>query len=267
MPWLMYYVPGAIREVDFFEMLRKHTLCKPVKENIPRLSPKPELPKLVVSSTALSYEDTIDRYAVLYPKKPVRLGEALELLSELSVVEGRDILAYPSSTYSYQGCDKYVNTVLAYMVPRGVTPGKVGIHEYVDPYITSVSKLVHTINTVLEKSDYAKLFIVSKYALEGNIHAFIKKLRGRRLDVIIATNITNSHRKTIYGKSVRFVWTSSHRKVVMLISYKNHEPKILAFRGSMNVFYPGVDDYLEASMTVREVQVSITSLFRALLIV
>jgi len=248
--------------------LRRHVVCEPEREDFPRLAAGGSLQMAWLAALQLERRRA-GGMVVLFPRKSLRLGEAEEVLSWFGLRDGRDLLVYPSASFPYSGrCDPYSNTALAYFAPE-VDPGSspVAIEVPSRDYILSVGELVESLRDVT-RGRFAKLFILSKYARPGILHSFISRLQARGVELYIASETAGRARGLEPGGKVRVIRTSSHRKLVLVVAYDEGagEPVLAGYRGSMNVFYPATDDYLEAVNDWEDMKRLLHGIFRAFLI-
>lgn len=248
-------------------LLRRRRLlpCKPVSVYVPRLEPHGPLQQAVVAS--LAFEPVRDGYHFIDARKPLRLDNAVEVLGWFGLVDGRDLLPFPSTTYRYRGCDPHTNTVLAYIAPRlrlPRPPVKILVPE--DVYILDVEELTRSIRRVA-RGRRARVYVVSKYGTPGRMAWFIQSIMARHIDLYVASISSMVRRIERVAPNIHVVPTQSHRKlVVAVLEGEDSTPVVVAYRGSMNVFIPGVDDYLEAVNEWEELKRVLHGLFRAFLI-
>jgi len=234
---------------------------------IPMLKPSGKFQEAIISSLQLEhgwFSDTI----ITYPQKALHVYDALEVLSWFGLKDGKDLLMYPSTLFEYpKTCDSYSNTVLAYIIPRVHVPSNPITIEFPDyDYILSVEELIISIQKIIQ-GRYAKIFVLSKYARPGNLYSFINKLSAKKVELYIASDAA----KRKYRENNSNVWiigTSSHRKLILIVTYDEvkGELVIAGYRGSMNIFYPGVDDYLEAVNDWEDMKRLLHGIFRAFFI-
>lgn len=249
-----------------FQRMRRHLICKPVNEEIPPLKPQGKIEEAFISALQLERGKLTD-IIVSYPRKALRVYDAEEVLSWFGLKDGRDLLMYPSTTFKYpETCDPYSNTVLAYVIPRIHSPSQPVSNTVPSrDYILSVDELVSVIKEHI-KGRYAKIFVLSKYARPGNLYSFISRLSAKKVELYIASEaIRRKYREN--NNNVWIIGTTSHRKLLLVITHNDEgEPVFIGYRGSMNIFYPGVDDYLEAVNDWDDMKRLLHGLFRAFLI-
>lgn len=252
-----------------FKKLRRHLVCRPTREEIPPLKPKGKFQEAMISALQLE-RGRLSDIILTYPRKALHVYDAEEVLSWFELKDGRDLLMYPSTVFDYpRECDPYSNTVLAYIIPKVHTPSNPITIEFPDyDYILSVEELVASIQKII-RGRTAKIFVLSKYARPGNLYSFIKKLSAKKVELYIASEAVRRKYREGYNNNVWVIGTSSHRKLVLIVTYdeEKKEPVIAGYRGSMNIFYPGVDDYLEAVNDWEDMKRLLHGLFRAFLIV
>jgi hypothetical protein len=254
--------------VSIFDKLRRHLICKPLRENIPNLKPEGKIQKAIIS--ALQLERNIrSNYIISFPRKVMRLYDAEEMLSWFGLKDGRDLLLYPSITFEYPtSCDMYSNTVLAYLIPRFNVPSSpVKILVPDADYVLSVEELINAIKDNI-RGKQAKIYVLSKYARPGNLYTFIRKLSAKKVELYIASEAGRWKYRDEKNDNVWVVGTSSHRKLLLIITYdeEEKEPVFIGYRGSMNIFFPGVDDYLEAVNDWSDMKRLLHGIFRAFFI-
>jgi len=251
-----------------FGKLRRHVACGPLEEAVPELGPGGKLQEAWLAALQLERR-RLGGFVLLYPRKSLSLGVAGEVLSWFGLRDGRDILVYPSASFPYPSwCDPRSNTALAYIAPvvdAGASPVAIEVPDR--DYILSVGELVESIREVV-RGRYARLFVLSKYARPGNVQAFISRLPARGVELYIASETARGAGWLEHGGNVKAIKTSSHRKLVLVVAYDGEtgKPVLAGYRGSMNVFYPGVDDYLEAVNDWEDMKRLLHGVFRAFLI-
>jgi hypothetical protein len=254
--------------LEWIRKLRRHLICKPEREEIPKMKPEGKVQQAFISALQLERGKQSD-IVITYPKKTLRLYDVEEMLSWFDLKDGRDLLVYPSTTFEYPStCDMYSNTVLAYIIPRVEIPSSpIKILVPDRDYVLSVDELINAIKENI-RGKQAKIYVLSKYARPGNLYSFINKLSARKAELYIASEAGRWRYRDEKNDNVWVVGTSSHRKLLLIITYdeEEKEPVFIGYRGSMNIFFPGVDDYLEAVNDWPDMKRLLHGIFRAFFI-
>ena len=137
-----------------------------------------------------------------------------------------------------------------------LTPGK--------RYVQSFDGIVEEIARLARGADEVKVYVTSKYARPGYVYAFAERLRTRNMHIYIATS-TNQRIKRM-DKTVHLVYTASHRKLILVAARRGRYWHVTGYHGSMNLFFPGVDDYMLAANDFYDLQAVVHGLIRSFLV-
>lgn len=257
----------VIETYTILEKLQRHLLCKPYENSIStNLKPRGKLQKAIISALQLE-RSKFHNIIISYPKKALRVYDAEDILSWFGLKDGYDILMYPSTTFLYPSdCDMYSNTVLAYLIPvLDISQTDIKIKKPNIDYILTVEDLIESIKEHIA-GKFAKIYVLSKYARPGNLYSFINKLSAKKVELYIASEAIRRKYKE-ESNNTWVVGTTSHRKLLLVVTHENNDDFVfIGYRGSMNIFFPGVDDYLEAVTDWDDMKRLLHGLFRAFLI-
>jgi len=273
--------------IDRLLEYRRYMVCKPDTEKIKgvekpssiRIDVKQVHPVSIVMLYGLQLErSSVSKHLVgVKLRKPIRVGEFEEVLAWLFL--DKIAVPIPSTLFSqFFECDLTENIVYEFWAPRirgleRLVRSAVTLTIPADPYILSYKEMISSLKTLLEGSEEIRLYILSKFAQPGYLGRFIEEFGG---DADIALYIAIEEpslppyfrRKLERYDNVFIVPTRSHRKIVLAV-FKDEfgDWAVAGYRGSMNLFYPGVDDYMEAVNDVKDLQRLLHGLIRAFLVV
>ena len=207
---------------------------------------------------------------VVRPREYVRLASALHL-------DGLTEPVPPPASGDVYECDVDRNAVVEALAPavdeydlRRRLAGALDVAVPDDDYVLSYEELVAGLADLVAGAAEAYIYVLSKYARPGYLHHFAETL-GRKANTTVYVAVEGARRarrRLGPGAPVALVPTRSHRKVVLaLLRYEDGGWAAAAYYGSMNVFYPGVDDYMEAARDYRSLQVAAHAVIRAFLLV
>lgn len=260
----------------------KFMTCKPVLDNAPsqetvsrsiRLTDI-ELPTLMMLS-GFWYEKQLGQLAYVRPKKHIKVDE-VESILKISYLDNA-VVPIPCTDYqSLFDCDVRENIVYELWAPRinplaidTVSRGRLIFFSPDVNYVRSFSSLVKTISVAVKGSEEAYVYAVSKFSYPGFLGRFLESFSDvPSTKVIIASS--NNTKEAVENKysNVKVVYTRSHRKIMLILArMSKDEWEVLGFHGSMNVFAPGVDDYLVYANDFLDLTVVVHGLLRALLVV
>jgi len=211
-------------------------------------------------------------------RKHVRVGFLERVLRGLYLYGV--MIPIPSTIMSryFGGCSVEENSVYEVWAPapqQRVPPTVLVVPPENFRYVTSFGKLLSYITRFVddEMLEYARVYVVSKYVRLGYLARFMKVFGERAwVELYLAVNepvLSRLDRRRIEEiGNVKLVPTQSHRKLLLIV-YRDAEGlwKAIGFRGSMNVFFPGVDDYLEAANDWTDMYRLIHGIIRAFVIV
>lgn len=216
---------------------------------------------------------------VIYSRlnKPLRVYEADEIIGWLEAKETLVSVPAPEHAPLFD-CDVNLNIIYEVLAPKlnnaeKIVRDSISIVSPDIEYVSSYSEQITAIKSILEGSKKAKIYVLSKFAQPGYIMKFIKELSSiPEVSLYLAVEENKVTRaikeKTALIDNVRIVTTRSHRKLLLVLFQMNDNSwGALGYRGSMNIFFPGVDDYMEAIRDYRELQRLIHGLIRAFLII
>jgi len=234
----------------------------------PKLSGAPPLPLLVVFGLQygpLRYGGSVGETV----RKPLRVTEFERVLG---FFDARDyVLPLPAPELGKCECPCERNVVFEFWTVQGDVDEAVrrsAALAYPDNYyITSVYELVRELKTLVEGADRARIYILSKYANPGYISWFIEELSSDTVELYVAVESRHVSGRVEESERVTLVATRSHRKAVLAYAEVGDRVVVAGFWGSMNVFYPGVDDFMVSVNDVRDLQVLLHGILRAFLAV
>lgn len=251
--------------------LRAYMKCKPINYEPLNLNPDTGLPAFFLSGLSLEPSPTRN-YVVIRLKKAFSLVEFEDLLRWFHMINGRDIITVPYPGFEYGDCDPRANTVLEIIAPKVYGARVTGVRLSVPQrrYILSYDDLLSEIKELI-RGRAAYVYVLSKYAQPGLLYRFMDAFSGvDHVKVYIASESEVLRR---YGRTwaselenVSVIPTRSHRKLLLILVEDAGAVTAVGYRGSMNLFYPGVDDYLEAVNDWDDMQRLLHGLLRAFLI-
>ena len=266
----------------------RYMLCKPDKEAVKSVKPpahvRLDLSSLHPISVPMLYGFQLERsmvtdYLVGTPlKKPVKVSDFEEVLAWLFL--DQVVVPVPSMLYKeFFNCDLDKNVVFEFWMPRidqrlleRAVKSVVTLAIPQDTYILSYKEMISSLKTIIGNGSEIRLYVLSKFAQPGYLGKFIEEFGGSGdITVYIATeepSIPSYFKKKLetYG-NVFIVPTRSHRKLVLAVFRDEFgDWSLTGYRGSMNLFYPGVDDYMEAVNDLKDLQRLIHGLIRAFLV-
>jgi len=267
---------------------RSRMKCRPSEEALSRVTPPQEFlvdiysldPVEALALYGFQLEDELSEgfFKGAYLKKPVRVFEFEEIIGWLSIQ--RLAVSVPSRKFAdLFPCsveNEIVYEVWAPKVPVHVLENRVkALVDLVVPekrYVTSFTDMLDLIAKHVESSSAIKIFVLSKFAEPGYLGRFIELFRDTHADIYLAIEEASvpKYLKAMAEKTgnIRFVTSRSHRKLIlMLLRDEFGDWNVLGYRGSMNLFFPGVDDYMEAVNDFSDLQVLLHGIIRAFLIV
>lgn len=217
--------------------------------------------------------------SIIYSKlnKPLRVHEADEIISWLGAKESLVSVPAPEHAPLFD-CDINLNIIYEILAPKLDNAEKI-IRNNISivlpdiEYVSSYNEQITAIKNILEGSKKAKIYVLSKFAQPGYIMKFIKEISNiPEVSLYLAVEENKVTRavkeKTALIDNVKIVTTRSHRKLLLAIFQMNDNSwGALGYRGSMNIFFPGVDDYMEAIRDYKELQRLLHGLIRAFLII
>jgi len=274
--------------VDRLRKYRSKMRCRPSEERLSAVVPPVEFsldirtlgPVETLMLYGFQLEDELNEgfFRGAYLKKPVRVYEFEEILEWLGMQ--RVAVPVPSRKFAELfPCsieNEIVYEVWAPKIPVQVLESRaVELTDLIVPekhYITSFVDMLNTIAEHINEGINVKVFVLSKFAEPGYLGRFIELFRDSHADIYLAVEETSipKYLKAIAEKTVniRFVTTRSHRKLILILLQDEFgDWSVLGYRGSMNLFFPGVDDYMEAVNDFRDLQVLLHGIIRAFLIV
>lgn len=258
--------------------------CRPSWEKVKNIE-IPEMPNVKETVSPLSVmmtwgfsleRNTRDNFVYSELKKPIKVSEISNLMDWMFLSDLCDTLPSPRHRDLFPNCDVGDNIVFEVWCPR--IPYLIGekylrntisfsVPEHV--YVQSYYEMVDSIKSVVSGSSETRIYVLSKFAQPGYLGRFLEEI-GSIPDVKLFLAVEEPNlSKTIKGKlkeydNVHVVSTRSHRKLILVI-YKDEfgEWNVLGYRGSLNLFYPGVDDYMEAVNDFHDLQRLLHGLIRA----
>jgi len=262
-----------LAELSRYFVCRPRTLQPPEKNTgKPRINLSSVPPKSYLFLYGSLLEKQYQDFSQLVLRKPLHVPEAEEILRWMGV----DGLAVPipgTCFEEYFDCDLSKNIVYEIYFPRipekileALIDNKIPLIVPRKTYILSYKELIEALEEILVSVEHAEVFVLSKYAQLGYIQEFIKTFGGEeQVTLHIATENPSKAKKL---GSTTVTPTRSHRKLLLIIyRMKNGEEGVVGYRGSMNIFYPGVDDYLEAVNDIKDLQILMHGILRAFLAV
>jgi len=250
--------------------LVRRLVCKPRRRPSLQVPGPPAEPLARLMARSAAYDSAGAGVALLRPRKPLRLPEAEDVLSWFDFDACKDLLVFPSPCWQYrQDCDPSRNTVQLYAIRVPETSPPVDIVRPGAYYVTDYTELVATLREIVSGRE-ARIYVVSKYARPGNLMNFVRRLNAKSVKLYIATREHITQRYNVDAPAnVYAVHTDSHRKLVFAVVGNGAGDKleVVGYRGSMNLFFPGIDDYMEAVKTMEELLVLAHGLIRAFLLV
>ena len=268
---------------------RRKMLCKPnllrLKDARPPGELQFDLTSLHPLTIAMLYGFQLERQTFMdvlvgsHLKKPLHVSEFEDVLAWLML----DDVAVPVPSLFHSeffDCDVGKNTVLEVWAPRiddrvlkYLLRSRLTLMVPEESYIQSYKEMVSTIKKLADGAREVRVYVISKFAQPGYLGRFINDFAGiGDVKVYIAVEEpsmpTYFRRKVTEYDNVFYVPTRSHRKIIV-IAMRDEEGEwaITGYRGSMNLFFPGVDDYMEAVNDVKDLQRTLHGLIRAFLIV
>lgn len=231
-------------------------------------------PTLLMSS-GFWYEKHISWLAYLKPKKHVYVPDMERIIQILHL--SPIVVTIPCSEYaSYFDCDVKDNIVYEIWAPRfspilleSATRGKLVYFVPDNIYIKSFSEIVNVIKNAVQGSEEAYVYALSKFSYPGVLGKFLEAFNGiSSTSVVIATSASKKLKENIENsyRNVLVVDSRSHRKALLILAkLSSNEWEVLGFHGSMNLFAPGVDDYLVYANDFSDLTIVVHSILRALL--
>jgi len=212
-----------------------------------------------------------------YLKKPVRVFEFEEILNWLNIQ--RLTVSIPSRKFAELfPCsieNEVVYEVWVPKIPVSVLESRVKmLTDLIVPrkrYITSFTDMLDAIAKHIDAGSNVKVFVLSKFAEPGYLGRFIELFKESHADIYLAIEDASvpKYLKAMAEKSgnIRIVTSRSHRKLILILFQDEFgDWSVLGYRGSMNLFFPGVDDYMEAVNDVKDLQRLVHGIIRAFLV-
>lgn len=207
--------------------------------------------------------------------KILRVGEAMEVARWMRI---EDLIAtVPSPTHGeIFGCDldgevvrEVWGPVIDDLTALDIIERSLVMANPLANYITSYDQLLSILKQLTEESTADYVFAISKFASPGYLGRFLEAISSKTASIYIALENPS---KTVIEKissynNVRYIPTRSHRKLLLVLYRKKGRWFAVGFKGSMNVFYPGVDDYLEAVETLGGLRNLLHGIVRAFLLI
>jgi len=274
--------------IDRLKKYRSKMRCRPNEEKF-NLVVAPEEISIDIYSldpveTLMLYgfqlEDEISEgfFIGAYLKKPVRVFEFEEILRWLNIQ--RLAVSIPSRKFAELfPCsieNEIVYEVWMPKVPTPVLENKVkAVVDLIIPekrYIASFTDMLDAITKHINECSVVKVFVLSKFAEPGYLGRFIELFRGSHADIYLAVEEAGvpKYLRTMAERAgnIRFVTSRSHRKLILILLQDEFgDWSVLGYRGSMNLFFPGVDDYMEAVNDFKDLQILLHGIIRAFLII
>ena len=267
----------------------RYMLCRPIREKVEAIeaprSIRLDFTSLHPATIAMLYGFQLERslsgkYVIgATLRKPVRVNEFEEVLDWLFLEPVT--VPIPSSVFKdVFDCDLTRNIVYEFWMPRispdileRVVKSVITLTIPQEMYILSYKEMIKSLKTLLGNGEEIHLYVLSKFAQPGYLGRFIEEFGGGTdIAVYIATeepSVPSYFKKKLEEyENVFIVPTRSHRKLILAIFRDEFgDWAITGYRGSMNIFFPGVDDYMEAVNDIKDLQRLIHGLIRAFLIV
>ena len=277
-------VRDAIAQALLPRLLRyyRYMSCRPDREAIEEATPRKLVldwkslhPITITMLMGFSLERSLKADALVGAslKKPVNVVVFEDLLASLWLSEAAvPIPSLLHADYFPGGC---VEKNIVYEVWAPVPPyirGPVVLNTPSIDYVLDYRELVKSISELLVDSREAYIYVLSKFAQPGLIARFVEAFSDKEVEVHIAVEepvISKFVKEKIENmENVYIVPTRSHRKLLLLF-YKDYDGvwNVIGYKGSMNIFYPGVDDYLESVNDWDDLRRLIHGIIRAFLIV
>jgi len=267
---------------------RSKMRCRPSEERLSSVVPPAEVSINIYSfdpiETLMLYgfqlEDELSEgfFIGAYLKKPVRVFEFEEILKWLSIQK----LAVPIPSRRFAELflcsieNEIVYEVWMPKIPSPVLESRAkALVDLIIPrkrYITSFTEMLNTIAKYVDECNNVKVFVLSKFAEPGYLGRFIELFKESHADIYLAIEDASvpKYLKVMAEKTgnIRIVTSRSHRKLILILLQDEFgDWSVLGYRGSMNLFFPGVDDYMEAVNDFKDLQILLHGIIRAFLIV
>jgi len=211
-----------------------------------------------------------------YIQKPLKVSEVENILDWLGI---KNIaVSIPSLKFSdVFPCDIKDETVFELWMPEvseRVLEQQIIKRVYLvvpdEHYVTSFNEMIDVISQHINFSK-VKVFILSKFAEPGYLGRFIDLFSRTDAEIYLAVEDTHipKYLKEMASKThnIKITTSRSHRKLILILMNEDDEWSVIGYRGSMNLFLPGVDDYMEAVNDDRDLQILLHGIIRGFLII